>query len=408
MAPNKKREHPDPDWLLFKQSVFGDCCGVCGKPETEVGQLQKGHIHRHAKGGYHDWDNRLPICEGCNEKHRKRETQPHCRPDDWLERFTMAWLHRNRPKLLCYTTEFACYLIPGTQAAQNKQIIVWDAANLERLHIPFTQLGRPTLDEAKTLVRELINVAKWGAKGLPGPGATTQEDMVEKAQQGAEAFRRAGAAFLRRAPWAGFEHTPIIWHIWQREFVDNFDFYEELPRKEQRAEAATAQSRVEAEIEHQRETRLENWRQYLQVATVPDWPTMTNTDREFIATAKGLVGQPVRDVSGADLEMAKSIGNRRQGYEFERKRTMRIEALKTGEFYMKVLKVLDRTDVSEYRERIKSINDFGVRMETERDFERLTRYWQELGAEIEYLLDSQELARAGIDETDAVNGDIPW
>jgi hypothetical protein len=233
VSDSRKREHPDPDWPLFKKSVFGDCCGVCGKTEFEVGPLQKGHIHRHAKGGSNDWDNRIAVCEGCNKNKKQTRTEPRHRPADWMDRFAMAWLHKYRPNLLCNTVASSCYLIPGTQADENKRVIVWDKAKFANLQALFTQSNRPTQTEAGQLVRELIRKAKRAEPTLPGPAGNTQEDMVEIALQGVAAFKRAADTFLKREPWEEFKSTPhILWHIWQREFVDNFAFYEELPRRQ--------------------------------------------------------------------------------------------------------------------------------------------------------------------------------
>ncbi len=391
----KLKQHDLQLWNLYARALGGRCYG-CNATDLP---LERGHLQRHADSGAGTFDNLIPLCRSCNASRRAGLTED-TRPANWrdilgkllMEEFGFGLSHTTKNE--CDHSKAA---VTGSQVPQNKRLLDWTEFEfvMANLMCP-TQIDsaplkpKPLTDtEATRLVNTVIQNAETYGLVKP-PLAPRKGKMIQLAKGlGADRFKLAANEFLRRKPWDDYDRDP--WQI----LCDNPELYLDYAAQRRRAEAEQRKRQYESNL-------ADRWKRYLWVAAVPDWPDMTDADREVIATAKALVDREPREISDTDMNAAYDVGQRQRNYEAGMIRGRRDKSLKRGERSIRILKLLDNPD-PEFAERIKQFVAWILGAKTFNEEDSYESQWSQLEQQLEEALDRQESNRAGVNDLDVVN-----
>jgi hypothetical protein len=294
-------------WAIFVDACGGKCVAC-----NAAGDLQRGHIHRHADGGPVSLENLMPLCAPCNGRNNKLFNMDDTRPSHWRSNFMKLVAKNLRVKpVINRVTHATAKNDKGVQGSgdqnslRNKEVIGWEELIFEydsELSTPLPSTpSHPLLGEVLGTVQELVRRgANWRVP-TPPPKEKCQDKLKRLVQRhGSKNFLAAGFEFLSQELWFDDGGYRIDRDPWQT-FADNFDMY--LVDAEKRASR-----KVKREADERERLKSDRWATYLDAGKVT-WPEMTDCDREFVDGMKNLSGEP-REVNDDDYQRAKDILDR--------------------------------------------------------------------------------------------------
>ena len=306
--PKKESWH----WTIFVEACGGSFCCACGDP---CDKLEKGHVipfNLDTEGGESP-DNWIPVCNTCNNRHKKTSPPDH-RPEDYLERFYLLCGERLRPKISCITSDGSRYLDSAYDGVENKSLISWGSPKngvlkrlLSRSSSTFTQL------EAIAEVDRLLAASRRQQPPPSLPTVAAKLQLIVAAKQHSRRFRIAVDGFLYECCWVipgggdipdRATHGDGCWH----QFVANFDLFYAKGVEIQKRIDRDNQLRAESQRVDPAARRRYRWDDYLKAGKCTDWIGITDEDRAFIAAVAKETEQ--RDVTDAELERATGICRR--------------------------------------------------------------------------------------------------
>jgi len=210
-----------------------------------------------------------------------------------------------------------CTALDAGKRIESAEVIPWERANFSfnsALSLPLTTPTHPyPLEGYQTTVAKVIRRGADHAVPIPPPDERCQSKMCALVPRlGHDDFLAAAKEFLRQEKWFDEHRRRLMPQPWQT-FADNADLYLNYSRDWVRRQAKRVADEQAIQIELAKTIAAmrdaDRWKALR--AVIPEWPGMTDEDREFLRKVRALPDEQ-QTVSDEDLKRAEDISTRYQ------------------------------------------------------------------------------------------------